>query len=199
MHLSRQLGAFVGAGLPAHRGRAHASVTEASNSTLRKLMAEIEDGLRTGESLSECFDRYPKVFPEFYRGILRSAELTGQLDVVLAQLATVPRAGPGGHAARSSRRMVYPAIIAVMALVTVVILAGFVLPRFKVFFEDLDAEAAAAHPHAARLHRLLRPVVVGRAASDSSHSSSATSSRCAQSGGRHARDRIAAEDPRRRR
>jgi type IV pilus assembly protein PilC len=36
--------------------------------------------------------------------------------------------------------MVYPMIVAGMAIVTVVILAGFVLPRFKVFFEDLDAK-----------------------------------------------------------
>ena len=51
------------------------------------MMAEVEEGLRRGEPLSDCLDRHAKIFPEYYRGILRSAELTGQLDSVLEQLA----------------------------------------------------------------------------------------------------------------
>ena len=95
--------------------------------------------MRTGDSLSECFDRYPKVFPEFYRGILRSAEMTGQLDVVLAQLSLyLERDLEATRKVKSA--MVYPMIVAGMALLTIVILAGFVLPRFKVFFEDLGAK-----------------------------------------------------------
>ena len=60
------------------------------------MMNDIEDGLRAGERFSDCLDRHPKVFPEFYRGILRSAELTGELDTVLDQLADLPRARPRG-------------------------------------------------------------------------------------------------------
>ena len=138
MHLSRQLAAFIGAGLPLLEA-VQTIGSEASNSTLRKLMTETEEGLRTGDSLSECFDRYPKVFPEFYRGILRSAEMTGQLDVVLAQLSLyLERDLEATRKVKSA--MVYPIIVAGMALLTIVILAGFVLPRFKVFFEDLGAK-----------------------------------------------------------
>src|SRR5205814_8400176 len=35
--------------------------------------------------------------------------------------------------------MIYPAIIAAMSVVTIVVLAAFVLPRFKVFFASLHA------------------------------------------------------------
>ena len=51
------------------------------------MLDDIEDGLRRGEQFSDCLDRHPRIFPTFYRGILRSAELTGQLDTVLDQLA----------------------------------------------------------------------------------------------------------------
>lgn len=138
MHLSRQLAAFIGAGLPLLEA-VRTIGTEASNTTLRKIMVETEEGLRTGDSLSECFDRHPKVFPEFYRGILRSAELTGQLDVVLAQLSLYLERDLGASRKVKSA-MIYPLIVAGMALVTIVILAGFVLPRFKVFFEGLNAK-----------------------------------------------------------
>jgi type IV pilus assembly protein PilC len=137
MHLSRQLGAFVAAGLTLVDA-VHTLGDEASNSAIRTMMADIEGDLRRGEKLSDCLDRYPKVFPEFYRGILRSAELTGQLDTVLAQLARYLERDLEARR-RIVSAMIYPIMIAVVALVTVVVLAGFVLPRFRVFFADLGA------------------------------------------------------------
>ena len=49
-----------------------------------------------------------------------------------------------------------------MSVVTVVVLAAFVLPKFKVFFNEPRRRAAAAHPDAARLHRLPRAAGGGR-------------------------------------
>jgi len=138
MHLSRQLGAFIRAGLPlieAVRTLGH----EAPNTSVRRMMAEVEDGLRRGEKLSDCFDRHPKIFPPFYRGIMRSAELTGELDSVLDQLAKYLERDLEARR-KIKAALIYPSMIAVMSLVTVVVLASFVLPRFKMFFESLDAE-----------------------------------------------------------
>jgi type IV pilus assembly protein PilC len=137
MHLSRQLGAFISAGLPLVDA-VRLIAEEAPNSSLKRVMNEVEVGLRGGDTLSDCFDRHPKIFPAFYRGILRSAELTGQLDTVLAQLA--------GYLEKdlATRRkiksgMIYPIVVALMSIVTVVVLAGWVLPQFKSFFASLDA------------------------------------------------------------
>jgi type IV pilus assembly protein PilC len=138
MHLSRQLGAFIAAGLPLVEA-VRLIGEEASNSTVRRLMAETETRLRGGETLSDCFDRYPKVFPEFYRGILRSAELTGRLDSVLKQLAEYLERDLAVRRKVKSAS-IYPAVIAVMSLVVVVVLAVFVMPRFETFFLSLDAE-----------------------------------------------------------
>ncbi|MGI5246192.1 type II secretion system F family protein [Dactylosporangium sp. CA-139066] len=138
MHLSRQLGAFVRAGLPLIDA-VRAIGEEATNSSVRRMMSEVEEGLRTGQTLSDCFDRHPKIFPEFYRGILRSAELTGQLDTVLEQLAKyLERDLEARRKIKSAS--IYPSMIALMSLVTVVVMAWFVLPRFKVFFAGLHAK-----------------------------------------------------------
>jgi type IV pilus assembly protein PilC len=138
MHLSRQLGAFVRAGLPLIDA-VHTLGEEAANSSVRRMMAEIEEGLRGGERLSDCLDRHPKVFPDFYRGILRSAELTGQLDTVLDQLAKYLERDLEARR-KVKQAMIYPTVIALMSVVTVAVLAGFVLPRFKTFFASLDAK-----------------------------------------------------------
>jgi type IV pilus assembly protein PilC len=137
MHLSRQLGAFIRAGLPL-LDAVHLLGEEATNTSVRRMMREVEDGLRSGERLSECVDRHPKIFPEFYRGILRSAELTGQLDTVLDQLAKYLERDLEARR-KVKAALIYPAAIALMSVATVVVLAAFVLPRFKVFFASLHA------------------------------------------------------------
>jgi len=137
MHLSRQLGAFIKAGLPLIDA-VHSLGVEADNASVRRMMAEVEDGLRGGDKLSDCFDRHPKIFPEFYRGILRSAELSGRLDSVLAQLAKYLERDLEARR-KVKQAMIYPTVVALLSIVTVVVLASFVLPRFKVFFESLHA------------------------------------------------------------
>ena len=142
MHLSRQLGAFVHAGLPIIEA-VRILGEEAKNSTVRKMMVDIEEGLRRGERLSDCLDRHPRVFPEFYRGIMRSAELTGQLDVVLRQLASYLERDLEARR-RISAALIYPTVIAGMSVITIVVLATFVLPKFKIFFANFDAELPLA-------------------------------------------------------
>ncbi|MDX6243726.1 MAG: type pilus assembly protein PilC [Frankiales bacterium] len=138
MHLSRQLAAFVRAGLPVLEA-VHTIGAESDNSSVRRVMNDIEDGLRSGERFSDCLDRHPKVFPDFYRGIVHSAELTGELDTVLNRLAIyIERDLEARRKIKAA--MIYPIVIMVMSAVTVIVLAAFVLPKFKVFFKSLDAK-----------------------------------------------------------
>src|SRR5215467_8072759 len=138
MHLSRQLGAFVKAGLPLIEA-VRILGEESKNRTVRDAMLDIEQSLRGGERLSDCLDRHPRVFPEYYRGIMRSAELTGQLDVVLEQLARYLERDLEARR-KISAALIYPGVIAGMSILTVVVLAAFVLPKFKLFFASLNAK-----------------------------------------------------------
>jgi type IV pilus assembly protein PilC len=138
MHLSRQLAAFVRAGLPVLEA-VHTIGAESDNSSVRRIMNDIEDGLRSGERFSDCLDRHPKVFPNFYRGIVHSAELTGELDTVLNRLAIyIERDLEARRKVQAA--MIYPIVIMIMSVVTITVLAAFVLPKFKVFFKSLNAK-----------------------------------------------------------
>lgn len=138
MHLSRQIAAFLRAGLPILEA-VHTIGKESENSSVRRMMNTIEDQLRSGERFSDCLDAFPKVFPPFYRGIVRSAELTGELDTVLARLSGyIERDLEARRKLKSA--MTYPLVVVAMSMVTVVILAIYVLPKFEDFFADLDAE-----------------------------------------------------------
>jgi type IV pilus assembly protein PilC len=83
--------------------------------------------------------RHRQIFPNYYIGILRSAEITGQLDVVLDQLSAYLERDLESRSKIKSA-LTYPAIVLVMSIVTVVILVAFVLPRFTGFFKEFDAK-----------------------------------------------------------
>jgi len=138
MHLSRQLAAFMRAGIPILDAIAVLG-EESDKAAVRRVMAEIGSDLRAGTTLSEAVDRHPEDFPPFYRGILRSAELTGRLDTVLDQLSVyLERDLDARRKVKSA--LIYPAIVAATSLGTVIILTAFVLPKFEDFFASLEAD-----------------------------------------------------------
>ncbi len=138
MHFSRQIGAFVRAGIPIVD--AIQTVREGTeNDRFRDVLQDIAEQIQTGTPFSEALARHRDVFPNYYIGILRSAEITGQLDVVLDQLsAYLERDLESRQKLKSA--LTYPAIVLVMSIVTVVILVGFVLPRFTALFKEFDAK-----------------------------------------------------------
>jgi type IV pilus assembly protein PilC len=138
MHFSRQLAAFIRAGIPILEA-IEVFGEEAANPTFKRVLLEMGEALRRGEPLSAAASFHGRVFPNFYVDMLKAAEMTGKLDTVLDQVAAyIERDLEARRKIRSA--MTYPALIGVMSLVTVGILTVFVLPRFEVFFESLDAE-----------------------------------------------------------
>ncbi len=138
MHFSRQMAAFVRTGIP---------ITEAlevveegtANKRFKQIVATMREHIETGVPFSEALAEHESVFPPYYVGILRSSELTGQLDTALEQLSSYIERDLDARSKIKSA-MVYPLVIAGMSVVTTVILTVFVLPKFTKFFEELDAE-----------------------------------------------------------
>jgi type IV pilus assembly protein PilC len=138
MHLSRQLAAFLRAGIPILDGLTLLA-RDTTNMTLKRTLDGIAEQLRQGAPLGEAIEQYPKVFPRAYRSMIRSAELTGDLDVVLDRLTIyVEREVEARRTIRSA--MTYPMVIVVLSLAVSVLLVTFVLPKFRVFFAAFDEE-----------------------------------------------------------
>ncbi|HEY8720106.1 type II secretion system F family protein [Pengzhenrongella sp.] len=138
MHLSRQLSAFLRAGIPI-LDAIRVLAEENDRSAVRRVLSSLGEDLRSGLTLSEAIDKHPKDFPDWYRGILRSAELTGKLDTVLDQLSAYIERDVEARR-KIQNAMLYPAIVFVMAICTIVVLSVFVLPKFEDFFASLDAK-----------------------------------------------------------
>ena len=141
-HVSRQLATFLRAGVPILTGLEILAMDDSTPAAKRVLTAIASD-LRDGVTISEAFDRHPRDLPLLYRRMLRSAELTGDLDGVLDTLASYLE-----RDADTKRKvmaaLLYPGIVVGMAVLTVVILSLFVLPQFQKFFESLKTELPPA-------------------------------------------------------
>ena len=138
MYFSRQMAVFMRAGIPVLEAK-EVMTTEVGHKVFERVLAEMSDSLRAGETFAGAADEHPEAFPPYYLGILRSAELTGNLDTVLDQLSDYIERDLEAKRKVSSA-LIYPAIVMVLAIVAVVVIAGFVLPKFQVFFASLHAK-----------------------------------------------------------
>jgi len=131
---TRQLGTLVQAGMPLLRSLEVLGRQE-RQPAFRQIIAELGEGIAAGDSFSTALARHPRVFAKLYVGMVRAGEAGGRLEVVLLQLARFME-----KSERIRRRILaalyYPA--AVMT-VTVLIVAGlmlFVVPKFRVIFQE---------------------------------------------------------------
>ena len=138
MHFSRQMGVFMKAGIPIMEALEVIQV-ETTEKLMKKVIAEMIDALRAGDTFAAAAASHPEAFPNFYIGILESAELTGNLDTVLDQLADYIERDVEARSTLTSA-LIYPAVVFVMSIGVVIVLATFVMPRFVVFFKSLHAK-----------------------------------------------------------
>ena len=138
MNFSRQLAVFMHAGIPIMESL-EVIIEETQGKMLKSVLIDVVDKLRNGETFATAAKTHPEAFPNYYVGILESAELTGNLDTVLNQLAEYIDRDVKARSKVTSA-LIYPAVVAAMSVVTVVILTVFVLPRFEVFFASLNAK-----------------------------------------------------------
>jgi type IV pilus assembly protein PilC len=138
MNFTRQLAVFMRAGIPIMEAL-EVIVEETQNKMLKGILSDMVDSLRAGDTFAAAAAAHPQAFPSFYVGILESAELTGNLDNVLNQLADYIDRDVKARG-KVTAALIYPAVVAAMSVVTVLVLAVFVMPRFEVFFASLHAK-----------------------------------------------------------
>lgn len=135
---TRQLATFVGAGVP--MSRALGTIAEETASPLfKRVILAILDDLERGQNLSDALVKHPQVFSTLYIDLVRVAELTGNLESTLNQLAGYLRRDLN-TVRRVQTAMIYPAVILVVATGVVIVLVVFALPAFVRIFAEFRVE-----------------------------------------------------------
>ena len=135
LRFTSELGTLLQAGLPLDRAM-KVQIDTAPFGAHRAMMEDILATLKSGRSLTVGLENHDSVFSGFYISMVRSGEASGKLAGVLTELASYLERS---RAVRSTiiSAMVYPAILAVVATLSVAIMLGYVVPEFESLFEEM--------------------------------------------------------------
>ncbi len=132
--ITRELATLLKAGLPLDRSF-EILINLAATPKVADLLAKIRNEVRGGAALSKALESQRGVFSRFYVNMIRAGEAGGSLPTVLLRLAEyMERAKALRDNITAS--LTYPAFLAVVAVMAVVILLAAVVPRFKPIFAN---------------------------------------------------------------
>lgn len=101
----------------------------------RQLIADLHEKVRGGASLSLALESAENVFSHLYVNIVRAGESAGALDLALARLNEfTERSRELRESVHSA--LIYPIILVMVAIASLCVILGFVVPRFSQLFED---------------------------------------------------------------
>ncbi len=101
------------------------------------IIGDVTERVRQGSTLGDAFSQH-HVFSEFYVNMVRAGEIGGALDVTLVRLSEYMERSKALRQTVASA-MIYPAILLFVAVVSLIILLGFVVPKFADLFSDMGA------------------------------------------------------------
>ncbi|MEE9583356.1 MAG: type II secretion system F family protein, partial [Dehalococcoidales bacterium] len=116
---------------------------QVTNRALKKVIGQVASDIRGGSSLSSTLKDYPQIFPEMYSRAIAAGERSGNLEVVLRQMADfLERRVTTGKKVKSA--LTYPIIIAIVAILVVGLLVTFVLPTFTSLYAGFGVDLPPA-------------------------------------------------------
>jgi len=134
---TQELSTLVKAGLTLDRSLSVLSdLTE--NAYLAEVVGELLREIKGGKALSEALSTYPQVFPKVYVNMVRAGEVGGALDQILERLEEYLE---GADELRSYliSSMIYPCILVVVAMGSIIMMMTVVIPQFADIFENAGA------------------------------------------------------------
>lgn len=130
--------------------RAGVMITEAlnmlseqtNNKPFRKAIKETRAAVEKGETLGNAMRLNRKVFPAMLINMIDAGEASGNLDTALSRMAI--------HFEKSAKlrglirkALIYPIVLICVAIIVVIVMSVYVIPKFAVMFESMGSELPA--------------------------------------------------------
>ena len=129
---TKQFRSMLGAGVPILR-LLQILELQTESKGLKEAITKIIQDIRQGSSISEAFEKYPKIFSPLYCSMLKAGEISGNVPGILDRLIYIIE-----HEAKIKSdiksALRYPMIILVALAIAFVILLTFVVPSFASMF-----------------------------------------------------------------
>ena len=109
------------------------------STAMKNLVLNLLSDVKEGKSLASAMEAHPTVFSKMYVNIIKAGEEGGILHELLPDLAEFLETSAKTRQAIISA-MIYPAVLLITGIISVVLLLVFVVPQFSAMFEDSGSE-----------------------------------------------------------
>lgn len=107
---------------------------QSENKKLKNALNDIFDDVQKANLFSEALKKHSDIFPDLLINMVRSGEVSGNLDIIMERMSVhYEKENKINNKIKSA--MVYPAVLAVMAICVVIFMLTFIMPTFVGMFE----------------------------------------------------------------
>jgi type IV pilus assembly protein PilC len=136
LHFTSQLAVMVRAGISL-QDTLEGIGGQHDNQKFKAVIRDLKNRIEEGNTFSQALAEHPQIFSNLYVNMVAAAEASGSLSDMLQKLAEyLDQEAETRSQVKSA--MVYPVIIAVMAVSVTIFLLCFVLPRFTAIFSGKE-------------------------------------------------------------
>lgn len=139
MLFTRELLTLLQAGLPLDRALSVLQELTAKEPAFNAMVGRILDKVKGGAQLSDALEAQGGVFSKFYLNLIRAGEAGGALEVVLERLTQFLESSKELKDTVTTA-MIYPVILVLMAVGSLLLMLTFVVPQFQEMFESAGKE-----------------------------------------------------------
>ncbi len=132
---TQQLASLIKSGVPIIKGILIIA-QQSENVLFRMVLSTVAKEIGQGETFSGALQKFPAIFPALYVSMVKAGENSGQLSQVLSSIAGYRRKSEDSMA-KTKTAMVYPAIMGLVGLGTIIFMLVFVMPRIIRLFTTL--------------------------------------------------------------
>jgi len=112
---------------------------QTENKKLKKALMDTRVLVEQGETLAGAMGRYPDVFPNMLVTLVEAGEQSGTLEVSFQRMS-VQFEKSAKMQGLIKKAMIYPIMLICVALVVVIVMSTFVIPKFATMYADMGSE-----------------------------------------------------------
>lgn len=135
---TRQFAVLASSGIPYDRAL-DILIQENEDPKFQPLLADIKSEISEGSSLAAALESRPDYFPKMYAAMVRAGEAGGRLNQVLEEMARFREESEKLNQ-KIQNAMIYPLIMACLALGIIIFMMTFILPKITPIFTQFDME-----------------------------------------------------------
>ena len=138
---SRQMTTLVGAGIPLIQAL-DILAEQMEREKFRVILHDMHQQVQGGKSFSDAMEKHQKVFSVLFINMVRAGESSGSLEEILDRVATyLEKTSALQKKVKSA--LTYPVAVTSIAFLITFGMMAFVIPKFAVIFEGLNAKLPA--------------------------------------------------------